>query len=287
MCPPLIHLPLFSLSLSLRPDSRTAAASADTPFGRTHVTSLEMLSREGEGLPLIGRASLDVFSPVRDDSHSGATVHRKTPLGTPLTAAGRCYSPLSVFQTPPPIREEEPIPPAATAKPNDYRKASSSSLEGEAQTPPTASQTTNHIQPAPPFFTPELSLRRANGIQAQLSYESPFQAAPPTSTTGPALSASVSSSLSQNIAEVVGQAGAAPLTSLQIHFIQNMIHETLEEFRDACHRDIVNLQVEMVRQFYIQLNEIHGLIEKYSVNESLVEEVEKLREENRRLKTNY
>lgn len=34
-------------------------------------------------------------------------------------------------------------------------------------------------------------------------------------------------------------------------------------------------------------NEIHGLIEKYSVNESLVEEVERLREENRRLKTNY
>lgn len=56
---------------------------------------------------------------------------------------------------------------------------------------------------------------------------------PTTSSTpsGSALSAAVSSSLSQNIAEVVGQGGAAPLTSLQIHFIQNMIHETLEEFR--------------------------------------------------------
>lgn len=71
----------------------------------------------------------------------------------------------------------------------------------------------------------------------------------------------------------------------------------------------------MVRQFYIQLvgrqaapntplclvtfahrvvtccslpqNEIHGLIERYSVNESLVEEIEKLREENRKLKANY
>lgn len=84
-------------------------------------------------------------------------------------------------------------------------------------------------------------------------------------------------------------------------------------WRDTCHRDIVNLQVEMVRQFYIQLvrtsvlyslwgrtpqktplkvdllfqNEIHSLIEKYSVNESLVEEIERLKEENRRLKTNY
>lgn len=49
--------------------------------------------------------------------------------------------------------------------------------------------------------------------------------------SGPGLAAAVSSSLSQNIADVVGQAGAAPLNSLQIHFIQNMIHETLEDFR--------------------------------------------------------
>ncbi|XP_073328741.1 protein NEDD1 isoform X1 [Pagrus major] len=273
-----------------REDCRTQGTSGDTPFGRTNVTSLEMLSREGEGQQVVGRASLDIFSPVREDSHPGTNSHRKTPLGTPLvTSAGRCYSPLSVFQTPPPIKEEEPLP-AAAAELCDSRKsdkASSSSLEGEGQTPPTSSQQTNHSQPAPPFFTPEPSLRRANGIQAQLSYDSPVQGAPPTATAGAALSAAVSSSLSQNIADVVGQAGAAPLTSLQIHFIQNMIHETLEDFRDACHRDIVNLQVEMVRQFYIQLNEIHGLIEKYSVNESLVEEVERLREENRRLKTNY
>lgn len=265
-----------------REDSRTQGTTGDTQFGRTYATSLEMLSREGEGQQVIGRGSLDIFSPVREDANS----HRKTPLGTPLVAAtGRCFSPLSVFQTPPTIKEEEPIP-AAAAEPCDSRKsdkASSSSLEGESQTTPTASQQTNHSQPALPFFTPEPSLRRANGIQAQLSYESPAAAA----TAGPALSSAVSSSLSNNIAEVVGQAGAAPLTSLQMHFIQNMIHDTLEDFRDACHKDIINLQVEMMRQFYIQLNEIHGLIEKYSVNESLVEEVEMLREENRRLRTNY
>lgn len=34
-------------------------------------------------------------------------------------------------------------------------------------------------------------------------------------------------------------------------------------------------------------NEIHCLIERYSVNEFLVEEIERLKEENRRLKTNY
>ncbi|XP_075933701.1 protein NEDD1 isoform X1 [Anarhichas minor] len=269
-----------------REDSRSQGTTGDTPFGRTHATSLEMLPREGEGQQVIGRASLDIFSPVRED----VTSHRKTPLGTPLIgAAARCCSPLSVYQTPPPIREEEPIT-AAAAEPCDSRKSdktSNSSLEGEGPATPTAPQLTNRIQPAPPFFTPEPGLRRANGIQAQLSYESPVQGASASTTAGPALSTAVSSSLSQKITEVVGQAGAAPLTSLQIHFIQNMIHETLEDFRDTCHRDVVNLQVEMVRQFYIQLNEIHGLIEKYSVNESLVEEVERLKEENRRLKTNY
>ncbi|XP_029008397.1 protein NEDD1 [Betta splendens] len=274
-----------------REDLRTTGAAGDALFGKTHVASGEMLSGEGEGHQVVGRASLDIFSPVREDSHSGASSYRKTPLGTPLvSSAGRCYSPLSVFQTPPPIKEEEPHL-AAAAELCDYRKldkSSSSGVEGDGHTTPTSSQQTSHSQGAPPFFTPEPSLRRANGIQAQLTYDSCVLGAASSATpAGGALSAAVSSSLSHNIAEVVGQGRAAPLTSLQIHFIQNMIHETLEDFRDACHRDIVNLQVEMVRQFYIQLNEIHGLIEKYSVNESLVEEIEKLKEENRRLRTNY
>nr|XP_019968172.1 PREDICTED: protein NEDD1 isoform X1 [Paralichthys olivaceus] len=102
----------------VRDDLRTQGTTGETPFGRTHVTSLDMLSREGEGQPVVGRASLDIFSPVRDDSHSGASAHRKTPL---VATAGRCYSPLSVFQTPPPIKEEEPIT-AAAAEPCDSRK---------------------------------------------------------------------------------------------------------------------------------------------------------------------
>lgn len=38
---------------------------------------------------------------------------------------------------------------------------------------------------------------------------------------------------------------------------------------------------------FVFQTEIHSLIEKYSVNESLVEEIERLREENRRLRANY
>ncbi|XP_023205560.1 protein NEDD1 isoform X2 [Xiphophorus maculatus] len=263
------------------PDPGTQGVGGDAAFGRSQVTGLE-----GEGQELVGRASLDIFSPVREDSQSGGGSQRRTPLGTHRGAAGgRSYSPLSVFQSPQMIKEEEPTNAAAAIEPSDRKpeRSSGSSQEEGPQTPPTTTQQTNQSQAPPPIFTPEPNLRRTNGIQTQLSYNSPAAAA----ASGSAAMAAACSSLSQNIADVVGQDGAAPLTSLQIHFIQNMIHETLEEFRTACHKDILNLQVEMIRQFYIQLTEIHSLIEKYSVNESLVEEIEKLREENRRLRANY
>lgn len=267
-----------------REDSRAQLLAGEAPYGRGNVTSLETLHRDMEGQQPIGRRpSLDIFSPLRDDSYSEGTSQRKTPLGTPLSSfAVPCLTPLT-------IREEEPSR-AATDESCDYSKTGSPdkqrscSQEADSQT---AAQPANQSPMAAPFFTPEPSLRRANGFQALLSKDSPLQGAPPTSSAGAALTSAVSSSLSQSIVDVVGQGAAAPLTSLQVHFIQNMIQETLDEFRTTCHQDIINLQVEMVRQFYIQLMEIHGLIEKYSVNESLVEEIERLKEENKRLKTNY
>uniref|UniRef100_A0A672YS04 NEDD1 gamma-tubulin ring complex targeting factor n=1 Tax=Sphaeramia orbicularis TaxID=375764 RepID=A0A672YS04_9TELE len=238
---------------------------------------VEVMSREAEGhqgteqppvvekFSSIGRNSLDIFSPAREGVTCitfPSNTEKCTVYVLQILTVHCCYVNMKCWffiNTP--------------------HKGSSSSLEGEGKTTPTSSQQTIHSsQPAPPFFTPEPSLRRADGIQTQLSYDSPVHATPSTSTAPTA---------GRNIAEVVGQSGAAPFTSLQMHFIQNMIHETLEDFRDACHKDILNLQVEMVRQFCIQLNEIHSLIENYSVNESLVEEVQRLREENRKLRTNY
>ncbi|XP_054974160.1 protein NEDD1 [Sorex araneus] len=98
----------------------------------------------------------------------------------------------------------------------------------------------------------------------------------------------VASSLSEKIVDTIGNnLTNAPLTSVQIRFIQNMIQETLDDFREACHRDIVNLQVEMIKQFHMQLNEMHSLLERYSVNEGLVAEIERLREENKRLRAHF
>ncbi|KAM6972955.1 protein NEDD1 [Aplochiton taeniatus] len=276
----------------VREDYKSQGPCGDV--ARMKGNGLDAFSREGEGhssekISKVGRNSLDIFSPVRDDYSSGALPHRKTPLGNPVT---RSYSPLPVFQTPPPIKEEEapPLAPASTETQDLkwFDKSCSSSMEGERQTTAPSSDLVSLSQPAPPFFTPEPSLRRAMDVHTQLTYGTPLNGTTASKAQGPGMSSAVASSLSERIVETLGaEGGAAPLSSIQIQFIQNMIHETLEDFRDGCHRDIVNLQVEMVRQFYIQLNEIHGLIERYSVNDSLVEEIEKLKEENKRLRTNY
>lgn len=114
---------------------------------------------------------------------------------------------------------------------------------------------------------------------------SPFVVVPKVASS---VTAGVASSLSEKIVDTLGSSRpSAPLTSVQIRFIQNMIQETLDDCREACHKDIVNLQVEMIKQFHIQLNEIHSLLERYSVNEGLVAEVERLREENKRLRTHF
>lgn len=280
-----------------REDFRTSGSNGDTPQTRTHVTASAEVG--GTQQPT-GRTSLDLFSPVREDLHSGANSFRKTPLGTPvgsalvgstlMASAGR-YTPLqNTFMTPPPIKEEEPPQTAAEAR--KFHKGSGSDAEVEALTPPSLLTQPNNPSPQPNsvFFTPDPSGRRGDNVPTQLTYGSPVQpgteASAAASASGPASSAAVSSTLTQNIAEAANQNGA-PFSSLQMHFIQNMIHDIVEDCRDACHKDIINLQVEMIRQFYIQLNEIHGLIENYSVNDALVEEVQRLREENRKLRSNY
>uniref|UniRef100_A0A674EDR8 NEDD1 gamma-tubulin ring complex targeting factor n=1 Tax=Salmo trutta TaxID=8032 RepID=A0A674EDR8_SALTR len=240
----------------VRDDYKAHGMSGDAPGGtKGNAISLDMFSREGqqsmEKFSKVGRNSLDIFFPVREDykthgmtadasngkkgnnldflpTYSGGPPHHKNPLGT--LGGGRCYSPLPVFRTPSPIKEELAMPPAPaqtdTQDSKRYEKGSGSSLEGEA--PTTSSAQTSHSQPAPPFFTPEPGLR-TNDVQAQLSYNTPLNGTLPIIVP---VSLAVASSLSERIVEAVGaEGGGAPLTSLQIQFIRNMIHETLEDFR--------------------------------------------------------
>ncbi|XP_068951301.1 protein NEDD1 isoform X2 [Petaurus breviceps papuanus] len=156
---------------------------------------------------------------------------------------------------------------------------SSGAESGNLNTSPTSNATRS----------PEKTEQPDRKIQGHLTHESPING---TTIANPKITSSVTSgvanSLSEKIADTIGNNRSnMPLTSVQIHFIQNMIQDTLDDFREACHRDIVNLQVEMIKQFHMQLNEMHSLLERYSVNESLVAEIERLREENKKLRTNF
>ncbi|XP_069140779.1 protein NEDD1-like [Argopecten irradians] len=75
--------------------------------------------------------------------------------------------------------------------------------------------------------------------------------------------------------------------NFQTQLLRNLIREEVEDFYDLMHKDILNLQVEMIRQFQIHQNEVNTLLQHYSVNHDLLAEVEKLREENKQLKKNF
>uniref|UniRef100_A0A673G1R3 Protein NEDD1-like n=1 Tax=Sinocyclocheilus rhinocerous TaxID=307959 RepID=A0A673G1R3_9TELE len=268
----LINVTNMQKNLKNRKEAKTFSRHCIYLFVYLHTNCLLIISLDYKGQRLS-----DVSSGKKDFEYlphfAGGSSQRKTPLGTP---GSRCYSP-SVVQTPPPIKEEESIttPPQQTDVQNGNKVEKNNGLRQEydvTSTPPAAQST--HVQSVNTYNTPEPGQRR--DLPTQLTYDSPVSGAPPAAAPAPAAAV-----------ESGAEGRGAPLTSIQMNFVRNMIHEALEDFRDTCHRDIINLQVEMVRQFYVQLNEIHGLIEKYSVNDSLIEEIERLREENKRLRANY
>nr|XP_014343639.1 PREDICTED: protein NEDD1 [Latimeria chalumnae] len=259
----------------------------------------------------LGKSSWsDLLSPVRDDvaafkaspdylakgdgldfltqSNSSFST-RRNPVGA-STQGSFNFSPLHIFGgSPQIIKEEEENPeqnvkikaPYGKQEPkeslNQLVRFNSSSMESVSLGTPLSCSTEK---------TPET---RGKDIQAQLLYDFPVNGTlEPNPRITSSVTAGVASSLSEKIAgSINGDGTSAPLTSVQIHFIKKMIEETLEDFREACHRDIVNLQLEMIKQFHLQLMEMHSLLERYSVNGTLVEELEKLREENKRLQTKF
>ncbi|XP_068856614.1 protein NEDD1 isoform X2 [Aphelocoma coerulescens] len=290
--------------------------------GFPHSSSLDVIpsketdhgkSAELNNFDDLGRSSLgDVFSPVRDDIIANKVTEDPQGKGNgldfqsylvgldflpqPTTAFPVKRNPVSSsaqgIQSSPlhalvgsPIKEEHPE--------TDTKKISLGKQESKEVLKQVSKSSLSSTEPitlsSSPSSTPDANDKLMKNIQAHPAYDLPVNGTTSTSSkiTSP-VSAGVASSLSEKIAETIGSSRPnAPLTSIQINFIQNMIQETMDDFREACHRDIVNLQLEMIKQFHMQLNEMHALLERYSVNESLVAEIERLREENKRLRTHF
>lgn len=84
-------------------------------------------------------------------------------------------------------------------------------------------------------------------------------------------------------------AASAPvqLPVFQMDLIQSMVDESLDRFRATIHADVVNMHVELIRQFQIQQSIMTGLFQHHSVNEALVTEIESLKEQIQQLQAKY
>ncbi|KAM3927010.1 protein NEDD1 [Leptodactylus fuscus] len=255
-----------------------------------------------------GRSSLgDIFSPVRDDaSHlrvmeefaskgndldylaqfSAIPASRRHPVGS--NNQGMHSSPLHLIIGSP-IKEEDESQDVdlKTRKPYAVKQDLKENVK-KLLKPVSTEQTASSLSPVPISRSPDME-RLGKQVPSQLKQDFSVNGTKVLSPKMPiSASSEVACSLSEKIADsLASEKSGAPLTSVQINFIRNMIEETLDDFREACHRDIINLQVEMIKQFHIQSTEIQMLLERYSVNENLVAEIEKLREENKRLKAHY
>ncbi|XP_069485524.1 protein NEDD1 [Ambystoma mexicanum] len=307
------------LAPSMQPTENKGTDAYQDKAGVRRSTSLDVPSKETDFAKCVdlkmmdayGRSSLgDMFSPVRDDinscqSNEDLTVKadgldnlpqfnsmpaiRRNPIGS--SSQGTYTSPLHVFSGTP-IKEEDETPHSNSRTKPLHLKSENIDHAKQLKKPSSSSPEVENLKSLPLSTVSihlETSERTANQVPMQLTYDSPsngISLASSKSTTS--VTAGVANSLSERIVDAIeGDRTGAPLTSIQINFIRNMIQETVEDVREACHRDIVNLQVEMIKQFHMQLHEMHTLLERYSVNEGLITEIEKLREENKRLQTHY
>ncbi|KAM4036106.1 protein NEDD1 [Anomaloglossus baeobatrachus] len=315
--PSSVTLPAPSQIAAETVDARERELNSEKP-GIPHSTSLDVIpSKETDyaktadlaSVDSFGRSSLgDIFSPVRDDaSHlrlmeefaskgndvdylaqfSAIPASRRHPVGS--NTQGMHSSPLHLIIGSPIKEEDEPQDvELKTRKPYIVKQDVNENVKQPSK-PTNSDQIVINTSPVPISRTPEVIERVAKQIPSQLKQDLPVNGTKALSPKMPkSVSSEVAFSLSEKIADsLASEKSGAPLTSVQINFIRNMIEETLDDFREACHRDIINLQVEMIKQFHIQSNEIQMLLERYSVNENLVAEIEKLREENKRLKAHY
>ncbi|KAM4749556.1 protein NEDD1 [Rhinophrynus dorsalis] len=283
-----------------RSTSLDVIPSKETDFAKTDLKSLDSFGRSSLG---------DIFSPVRDDTSQFKGTEDLTSKGNDIDYLAQFNSVPSTRRNPvgannqgvrcsplhliigSPIKEEDETPDSDTK----IRKTNFSKQDGRESTrqPSKPSSTEqinlNNSPVASVSRTPEVIERTTKQFLSQLKQDYPANGGPQvTSPNVHSVSTDIASSLSEKIADTLaGDKTGAPLSSVQINFIKNMIEETLDDLREACHRDIVNLQVEMIKQFHIQSSEIQTLLERYSVNEALVSEIEKLREENKRLRTHF
>jgi protein NEDD1 len=77
------------------------------------------------------------------------------------------------------------------------------------------------------------------------------------------------------------------IINFQRDLMQNVINESLDDFKNEMHLKIQNLQLEMLQLFHYQKEELKELFTSYKTISDLQEENRRLKEENERLRKMY
>ncbi|KAK3820009.1 MAG: WD40-repeat-containing domain protein [Benniella sp.] len=95
-----------------------------------------------------------------------------------------------------------------------------------------------------------------------------------------------SSSMSSGLMDTQ-HGGGSTTGTLQTKILEGVVEDCLMNFRAGIRNDIQNMHLELLRQFQIQKMEIEGMLKRYTDTKELKEEIERLKEENQRLRMNY
>uniref|UniRef100_T1JHL6 Anaphase-promoting complex subunit 4 WD40 domain-containing protein n=1 Tax=Strigamia maritima TaxID=126957 RepID=T1JHL6_STRMM len=87
--------------------------------------------------------------------------------------------------------------------------------------------------------------------------------------------------------ESTAQESVVPLERVTKEDIQRLIEESVEDLHELINKKYQQLRIDILKEFQIQKSEIEVLLQRYAINEDLVSEVERLREENRRLQAKF
>jgi protein NEDD1 len=124
-------------------------------------------------------------------------------------------------------------------------------------------------------------------VQDPTSLSPPQRAAPavpfPTSLS-PTAAASVAAA---NATAAAAAALPSSIPGIPLESFKTLIEDSLSQFRQQIHRDVHNMHIDLIRQFEIQKNEMEAMLQHNSVNTGLLEEIEKLRQENRVLQQKF
>lgn len=97
----------------------------------------------------------------------------------------------------------------------------------------------------------------------------------------------VSGTPKQELSADVPKPGSDGTHVLQVDLIRNCMAEVLEEYQDDINRRLMHLQCVVMKQFLKQQEIMEQLHQQYSLNEDLLQENERLRQEVKHLKANY